>query len=464
MRSKRASPPCLPFSCLSCSCAGRKPLVSSSNGEEAKGVAHEEGIGARRKENAASADNNREQEQEVVWIDSEDSDSDVFEDALENAFELDPKAAAQGESFDGFCESAAIPALEECLALHSEGLLARAHNLMTRALEDVDRTSLSVFWQTKVNQLEKAFGQCRESLKQVLKRQAKCRTETSRDEDGDEDGDGDMERDENRFEGYTLVSKSNPKIWYRHVKGTPIHSIKYEAEYDFSADKVYAMGWEFNYIDTWNPFAIEPAILQKDGDHAMVLYCAIWLPWPFHPREVFVQIRSSDHLDEHGCYLVTIHDVEYENKLAESLRPAVVEESSAGEGKGKRVGAKAKGGKKRDRERCSILEGSCAAVWPMRADWKDPNGSTATKKSSNNNHSSSSRTRVVISCHTDPLVFSPPVWLVNFVLKLMAPTIHKSLLKALQKAYSEKSKTPFREIVRQRALYSKMRRRFGCFV
>jgi hypothetical protein len=366
----------------------------------------------------------------VEWDHSDDSDSDVFEDALENALELETISTQTYIDDSAHATTAAIPALEECLALHSEGLLVRAPCVMTRALEDIDPRALSVFWQTRISQVDKAFGQCRESLKQVLR--------------GREGGGQEADIDQDEVEGYTLVCKSNPRIWYRHVKGTPVHSIKYEAEYDFSADKVYAMGWEFNYLDTWNPFAIEPAILQTDGDHAMVLYCAIWLPWPFHPREVFVQIRSSDHLDDHGCYLVTIHDVEYENKLAESLRP--VDPSKGGKVKGR----------KRERDRCSILEGSCASVWPLKGkrDEEDPKCSS----------SSSSRTRVVISCHTDPLVLAPPVWLVNFVLRLMAPTIHKSLLKALQKAYSDKSSAPFSEIVRQRTLYSKMRRRFSCFV
>ena len=242
-----------------------------------------------------------------------------------------------------------------------------------------------------------------------------------------------LEETVTRNEGYCRVHESHPKISYRHVRGTATHSVKYEAEHDFSADKVFAMGWEFNFLDTWNPFAIEPTILQAEGDRTMTLYCAVWLPWPFHPRELYVFIEVSDVLDEHKCYVVTIRDIEYENKLPESLH---------------RVDSN----KRRKRERCSILNGSCAVVYPLGSDLKEAGKG---KKG---------RTRVLISCHADPLILAPPNWLVNFILKLMAPTIYRSLEKALRRVYSADSPAPYAEIVKEKEMYSKMRHRISTMV
>ena len=61
--------------------------------------------------------------------------------------------------------------------------------------------------------------------------------------------------------GYTVAHASRPRVSYRHVKGTKVHSVKLEMDLDFSVDRVWAMGWEFELLDTWNPYSIEPTIV-----------------------------------------------------------------------------------------------------------------------------------------------------------------------------------------------------------
>ena len=224
---------------------------------------------------------------------------------------------------------------------------------------------------------------------------------------------------------YTVAHTSHPKVSYRHVKGTTVHSVLLDMELDYPVDRVWAMGWEFEYLDTWNPFAIEPTVLDNDGDRTLVLYFAVWLPWPFHPRENYIHVKWSDALDEHGCFFVTLHDIEFENKLAESYGGGSKERPSK---------------KKKKRERASILKGSSAWVWPVR-------------------EGGGGKSRVLFSVHADPLVFSPPNWLVNFVLKLMAPTIYKALQKALHKVYVEDPHSPYARRVQEKELYHTMRER-----
>ena len=71
------------------------------------------------------------------------------------------------------------------------------------------------------------------------------------------------------------------------------------------------------------------------------------------------------------------------------------------------------------------------------------------------------KSRLLISAHCDPLVFCPPNWLVNFVLKLMAPTIYRSLVKALNKAYLVDPTSPYKDRVKQKQIYSGMRTRIA---
>ena len=232
----------------------------------------------------------------------------------------------------------------------------------------------------------------------------------------------------NNNSGWSLAHASEPlEVSYRHERGSGIHSIKLRFDLDFPIDRVFAMGWEFELLDTWNPYAIDPTIVDRESDEEMAVYCAIWLPWPFSPRELCVQIKTADRLHDHGCYFVRIHDAEHENE---------VPKKSAGKGK-------------RRRERASIVKGSCALVYPAFS--RKEGGELRPK------------TKVLICCHCNPLVLAPPNWLVNFILRLMAPTIFRHLVKALRNAYGalddSPRESPYAERVHTKKMYAKMRDR-----
>jgi len=228
--------------------------------------------------------------------------------------------------------------------------------------------------------------------------------------------------------GWLLAHASEPlEVSYRHERGSGVHSLKVEAELDFPIDRVFAMGWEFELFDAWNPFAIDPTIVRRresddgDGDAMeMTVCCACWLPWPFSPRGLCVRIKTTDRLEDRGCYFQQIHDVEYEN------------EAAATDGRVKR-------------ERASVVKGSFVSFSPIRSATQDGSGST----------------KVLICGHFDPYMMAPPQWLVTFVLRLMTPVVFQHLVKALKKAYSPSAESPSTHAkrVRTKSLYADMRDR-----
>ncbi|QDZ24751.1 PH domain-containing protein [Chloropicon primus] len=333
-----------------------------------------------------------EEEEDATWYDS-----------LENAFDMDGTASLstiveEEENVPGSMYMVASGhEIQKVFALYSNGLLLKAYDALCKVKEE----GCSIL-KAKLDEVKRAYGRYQQSSEET------------------EDP-----------HGYTVAHQARPKVSYRHLRGSKVHSVKLEMDLDFPLERVWAMGWEFDLLDTWNPYAIEPKVLTTENDQELTLNTAVWLPWPFHPRELYVHVKWYDLLEEQGCFFVTLHDIEYENKLKESY---ILDREDNGRGEPK---------KKRKRERAALLKGSCAWVWPER----DPENSCSRK------------TRVLFSMHADPLVFSPPNWLVNFVLKLMAPTIYKTLVKALHEIYGKGSSSEYPRRVGAKKLYTVLRER-----
>ena len=202
-------------------------------------------------------------------------------------------------------------------------------------------------------------------------------------------------------------AKDDPQVHYRRLRGSQVHSVKYSASYAHAPDQVLALGREFDHIAWWNPFALAPRIVREWGDTGMVGHTRTWLPWPFNYRSVLVRVDIRDlTATDRRCWMVTIGDANAEDVGGE----AAMERATRGNGK----------------TRVSFLAGSCVLVFP------------ATSPHEGGTHpgeGSGCGTRVFIAVHADPLVFAPPKWLVRFVLRIMAPTIHRSVQRALLRAY-----------------------------
>mmetsp|Transcript_7473 Transcript_7473/g.19191 ORF Transcript_7473/g.19191 Transcript_7473/m.19191 type:complete len:414 (-) Transcript_7473:47-1288(-) len=280
--------------------------------------------------------------------------------------------------------------LSECVELCREGFISKAYNLLAAIESQMpDILASDGFWRAQIDLIRSLYD-----------RYKVCWRSATTD-----------------YENYTLTRSEGPRLMYRHLKGTTVHSLKWEAEYKFSTDQLLAFGREFNYFDTWNPYAIDPMFIKERGDFCMTVYCAVWFPWPFSPRELVVTAEVADMLDEHGCWFVSLYDAKIDETVADFLK-------EVRQGKPKR-------------ERVAILEGSCAMLYPTEE----------------------GNTKVFMGVHGDPLVFVPPNWLINFVLKLMAPTVHRSLLDALQKVYVKETDGPYPKMLRSREIYAKMRSR-----
>jgi len=342
---------------------------------------------------------------------------DHFEDALEDAFEIDERVleSITPELFDQFKAGdyfnfapASAPDVkklseieiengdislekanklfDECINWFADGHIVKAYNLSSSILEQVcDRKKFRVMWEPQIERINVAMEKFKETFHAAV-------------------------LDE---EHYTIAYQKDPKIMYRHHRGTRVHSLKVQACYDFRSDEVLAMGREFDYMATWNPFARDPRVVREEGDLSFTIYTGIWLPWPFTEREIVTRCEIADMVDEHGCYVFKLEDVEKEESFNQSQKK---------------------------RERISMLPGSGALLYPDE-----------------------DKTRILIVHHVvDPLIIAPPNWLINFVLSMMAPAVHRALQNALFKAYmltDKSSKSPYAQKLTERDLYKKMQSR-----
>ena len=203
-------------------------------------------------------------------------------------------------------------------------------------------------------------------------------------------------------------------IYYGRFKGGTVHSIKLSATFDAPPHRLVAVAREWDLMTKWNVYAIETCILLVRGLMHIVVYSAVWLPWPLSARDKIIVIDACfvgqppksayKHLD--------IENIEeFDSEVPQSCAILLTRTSKPGDDVGS--GAPPSSSK---RKRIDFV-GNCGMR--MRALPPLPGSKTV-------------RTRGDIVVHADVKLRFIPAPVVRFVLRTMAPWVHRMIDKMLK--------------------------------
>jgi hypothetical protein len=234
-------------------------------------------------------------------------------------------------------------------------------------------------------------------------------------------------------------------MYYGRFKGGTVHSIKLSATFDAPPHRLVAIAREWDLMTLWNVYAIETSIMLVRGLTHLVVYSAIWLPWPLSARDKIIVIdstfvgqppkRAYDHLKIPGIE-------EFESEVPHSCAILLTRTNKPGDDLGTGAPPSAK-----SRKRIEFV-GNCGmrmrALPPARG-------------------SKSIRTRGDVVVHADVKMRFIPATVVRFVLRVMAPWVHRMIDKMLKSPkYFGASDSLFQpRIDANPDLYRMVRRRLG---
>ena len=202
-------------------------------------------------------------------------------------------------------------------------------------------------------------------------------------------------------------------VYYGRFKGGTVHSVKLSATFDAPPHRLVAIAREWDLLSVWNQYVIETAILVVRGLMHVVVYSAIWLPWPLSARDKIIVIDAcfvgqppSTAVD--SLNIPTMK--EFESEVPHSCAILLTRTATKGDDVG--PGAPKSSSK---RKRIDFV-GNCG----MRMRSLPPLPGSKLP-----------RTRGDIVVHADVRVRFIPASVVRFVLKVMAPWVHRMIDKML---------------------------------
>lgn len=219
--------------------------------------------------------------------------------------------------------------------------------------------------------------------------------------------------------GYNVVLHTqNMEVLHQHQKGSTVHSIKTRAVFDFPLEEVLALVREFDLVKTWNSQLINSDILAEPSGVEMLVYAAIWLPWPMSTRELVIQVVGSEVLDEYGAVAAAIKTV---TELPPGCSPPPHKDS---------------------RQPISLEEGSAFLLQPLPP--LEPGGSA--------------RCVCTVTCHVDLHMPFVPDFVLNFLMRTFAPFMYEAGKKTLQATLGDPSSELTKRLC-TRELYGLLRER-----
>ncbi|KAL4425457.1 hypothetical protein ABPG75_009473 [Micractinium tetrahymenae] len=223
-----------------------------------------------------------------------------------------------------------------------------------------------------------------------------------------------------------MVSRNDAlKVFYRHQRGTTVHSLKFSAVLDHPLEHLLALVHEFDLIVTWNKFSLASLMLAEPSIFESYVYGAQWMMRPFKPMQGLLHARGFDLADEHKCLLVSLEDCTPE-QLPPGHRPLPPEYHK--------------------RKTVNFLPGSCLRLRPLPA---APDGTPRTEGS--------------LLLHLDPHIPFIPAFLLNFVLGVLAPYVYKQVVHVLDNSFADPASIYNQRIREQPHLYGLVQQRLAEF-
>ena len=74
-------------------------------------------------------------------------------------------------------------------------------------------------------------------------------------------------------------------VMYGRFAGRTVHSFKFSATFDAPPHRLVAVAREWDLMKIWNVYAVDAVVMLVKGLTHVVIYSAIWLPWPMTSRD-----------------------------------------------------------------------------------------------------------------------------------------------------------------------------------
>ena len=203
-------------------------------------------------------------------------------------------------------------------------------------------------------------------------------------------------------------------VMYGRFVGRTVHSFKFSATFDAPPHRLVAVAREWDLMKIWNVYAVDAVIMLVRGVTHLVIYSAIWLPWPLTSRDHGIVIDA--------CFLgqPPRATTEFENiKAADGfessesspcavllMRDVVPGEDDMGTGYPKEA---------EKRKRVDFVGNSGVRIRPLPP---LPGSSVP-------------RCRGDVVVHIDVKLYMVPASVVRFILKTLAPWVHRMIDKML---------------------------------
>lgn len=219
-----------------------------------------------------------------------------------------------------------------------------------------------------------------------------------------------------------MVSRNDVlQVYYRHLRGETVHSLKFRAVFDHPLEHLLALAHEFDLIPTWNKFSLAAMTVAEPSLFEAYVYGAQWMLKPFKDMQALLHARGFDLAKEHRCLLVCLDDASLE-QLPHGHTPLPPEFAK--------------------RKHINFLPGSCLKIRPLPP---APDGTPRTEGS--------------LMIYMDPHIPYIPAFLLNFVLGVLAPYVFNQMKAVLDGSFADPAGEYSRRIAAQPHIYDLARRR-----
>ena len=239
------------------------------------------------------------------------------------------------------------------------------------------------------------------------------------------------------------------QIWYRHTRGSKVHSFCFRATIPSRPEHLMALCREADLTPTWHRYLRAASVLCSTGVSRAIHYYNQWVPWPFAHRDVILHSHGVDALDELGALVIMLRAAG--GGQPSSQQYAQQGGSHAGDAQGGApvqlpgdvapLPAESKGSVSVD-----VHEGSCLTFVP-----KAPGADGVPLIES------------TIMVHVDPYFPRVPTFIIDFVLRILAPFIYRQVV-AITSAFDTDKYAIFQQRIDDSPttpLYDLVKRRFA---
>lgn len=209
------------------------------------------------------------------------------------------------------------------------------------------------------------------------------------------------------------VCESEPlKVAYSFEPATNTHVLISQVYVHAALEELVCLLREFDLVETWNKYVDRSVLVEVLGLMHVLCRCELRLPWPVADREVFFSAQASDVLEDVGKYLISIRS-ERDDPTRRTKRVQI-----------------------------QMLEGCALAMEPNRSS------------------SGEATTRCEMELRMrDPRLRWAPAFLVNLVLKVIAPWIFRRVHRQVLPELRDPRSAYARRLSSRDELYAHLRRR-----